>query len=276
MYPKKSHSPAPFPLERGDSHAFHFAAEYRDRGWNVLPLQGKTPAVSHWKELQTRRATEDERRDWFLGTGLDVGIVTGKISGLVVIDCDTEEEVAYWLDHYPASPLTVRTGGGGAHFYYQAHSEVEVRNGTHLFGRAIDVRGEGGYVVAPPSRHASGRPYAWINETSYRLESVPVVDPAWFEDGLTSERMPSDGTCPIRHPAAYIQKIQAVSGERGHDQTYRAACILRDAGLSSQETLRELTLWNRTHAHPPWSPGELVHKVKSVFQALRHTEDTDT
>jgi hypothetical protein len=74
---------------------------------------------------------------------------------------------------------TVRTGSGGAHIYL-AHPGVKVRNnaGTKL-GPGIDVRGDGGYVIAPPSRHASGAVYTWEN----RAPDVPAM-PEWLVDQL--------------------------------------------------------------------------------------------
>ena len=73
----------------------------------------------------------------------NVGIVTGRVSGLVVVDLDTREDAAYWLESYPKSPLMVRTGRGGLHIYYQAPKDVEVRNRIRIHSRAIDIRGEG-------------------------------------------------------------------------------------------------------------------------------------
>lgn len=81
----------------------------------------------------------------------------------------------------------------------------------------------------------------------------------------------------IRRPRSYIRTIHAISGQHGHNQTFRAACKLRDAGLTPEEALCELVIWNRTNATPPWSVQELLHKVQSAYQPRGnrhiHTEE---
>ena len=275
MYPQHTNN-----TERGrmedDRHTFHFAAEYRDRGWNVLPLHGKKPALAGWKDLQCRRPTEDELVSWFIRTGCNLGIITGRISGIVVIDCDSPDEVNYWRSHFPPTPLVVRTGRGGAHFYYQAPPDSPVHNRVRIRGRAIDIRGEGGYVVAPPSRHANGNAYTWECWGDYCLDEVPVADPSWSRGGPLSRPSSGPVTGTIRDPRAYVQRIRAIAGERGHDHTYRVACILRKAGLTPEEALAELMVWNQTNAHPPWTPRELLHKVQSVYRINDSSGSTPT
>ena len=71
----------------------------------------------------------------------------------------------------------------------------------------------------------------------------------------------------VRQVAAYISQIEAISGEGGHNATYRVACRLRDAGLSPTEAMAMLVRWNETNAVPPWTEWELTHKIKSAFDA---------
>ena len=73
----------------------------------------------------------------------------------------------------------------------------------------------------------------------------------------------------IRDGHAYIAQIQAISGQRGHMQTFRAACKLRDAGMRPDEALDALRTWNTTNAKPPWTAQELSHKVRDAFKACR-------
>jgi hypothetical protein len=71
----------------------------------------------------------------------------------------------------------------------------------------------------------------------------------------------------VRHAQKYILKITAVAGEGGHRHTFRAACKLRDAGLTPDEALTLLSQWNETNATPAWSEKELRHKIESAFAA---------
>lgn len=129
------------------------------------PSAGKHPALPSWKEFQKRRATEGEIRGWFTGhPELNVGIVTGRISGIVVLDVDGEEghqalrEAV--MSKLPATPH-VHTGGGGDHYFFR-YPENGIANSAGKIAERVDVRGEGGFVVAPPSMHRSGDTYSWV------------------------------------------------------------------------------------------------------------------
>src|SRR5207248_3906466 len=98
----------------------------------------------------------------------NVGVRTGAVSGLVVIDVDARHGGAASLGHLlrrfgalPPGPR-VRTGGG-MHLYFRHPGESIANDVGRRLGPGIDVRGDGGYVIAPPSRHASGARYAWAS-----------------------------------------------------------------------------------------------------------------
>ena len=136
-----------------------YALEYRGRNWSVIPCNGKVPAVS-WSEYQSSRPRFDDVRRWFRRrAGYNVAVVTGSVSRIIVVDCDSESDSQWWAEHFEATPLSVSTGSGGTHFYYRS-TDTEVRNRTRILGRRIDIRGDGGLVVAPPSTHPqTGRLY---------------------------------------------------------------------------------------------------------------------
>lgn len=248
-----------------EGFAFHFAAEYYDRGWSTIPLNGKRPALQSWVEFQTRRAGLNEVRSWLNSGATNIGVVTGKLSGLVVVDCDTADDAAFWRASHPRTPLEVITGRGGRHFYYQFPTGTNVTNRAGVLNRKIDIRGEGGYVVAPPSLHPNGNRYRWEDSSTYSLSDLPHFLPEWIASEPTKASRTTRST--VHRPRSYIRSIRAISGERGHNQTYRAACTLRDSGLTPEEALCELVLWNRTNASPPWSVEELLHKVQSAYQS---------
>lgn len=257
-------------------HTFHYASEYRDRGYSVVPLRGKVPAIA-WAEYQHRRASLSMISTWFGERSkqqFNVGIVTGRVSSLIVVDLDDHDAETMWLREKPASPLMVRTGSGGLHVYYRQPQDA-VRNRVRVLGHKIDIRGEGGLVVAPPSLHSkSHRPYFWLFEGDYSEEKVPVYDPSWIEEPApnaisgTSHRAATRFEEPASRyrVASYISKIRAISGQGGHNSTFRATCFLRDAGLSPEEALDMIRIWNRTNADPPWSEKELIHKVESAYR----------
>ena len=148
----------------------------------------------------------------------------------------------------------------GFHLYF-AHPGGTVQNAIRVEGR-YDVRGDGGYVLAPPSVHSAGE-YEW----KLPLTGIPVTTLGLFDRAWRPESKMSDAeTKAIADGVAYIATITAISGQRGHDDTYRAACCLRAAGMGEAEALLALQDWNKTNAQPPWSDRDLLHKIQDAYR----------
>src|SRR2546427_3278028 len=134
--------------------------QYLALGFSIIPIKpgSKSPLLDSWKEYSVRRATREEVEGW-LAKWPDCGwaIITGKVSGVVGFDCDE----ASLQPPLPAT-LTCRTGKG-RHYYYRLPPGATVR--THKIEGlpGLDtLRGEGSYLIAPPSVHPStGAIYAW-------------------------------------------------------------------------------------------------------------------
>ncbi len=131
------------------------ALYYQSIGFSIIPIgSDKKPLIS-WKKYQTEKASPTEIERWFsIYPEMGIGIVTGKISGIVVVDIEKGGS----SKGYP-STVTAKTGGEGFHLYYK-HPGHEVPNGTRV-RELTDIRGDGGYVVAPPSKSTKGL-YEWI------------------------------------------------------------------------------------------------------------------
>ena len=143
------------------------ALDYLGRGWSVIPVveRQKRPAVP-WKAYQSRLVSEKTLGNWFHRCpDCNVAIVTGALSGLVVLDVDPrhggKESLRKLEREHGKLPETMEsmTGGGGRHVYF-AHPGGEVRNRANI-EPGIDLRGDGGCIVAPPSIHPSGKRYRW-------------------------------------------------------------------------------------------------------------------
>ena len=211
------------------------AVVYARRGWPVFPCHSPVPlpvactcgmpdCASPGKHPRIRRglhsATTDEpqvRRWWERWPHANVGIRTGAESCLVVVDIDpahggTEslERLVNSNGRFFDTTRTVRTGGGGWHFYFR-HPGGLVRNDTgRRLGPGIDVRGDGGYVLAPPSLHSSGNRY----ELGAPRREV-VVLPDWLVERLTREpeRPAFPSTDPVNGPRAERWAAAAFTGE---------------------------------------------------------------
>jgi hypothetical protein len=143
------------------------ALEYLDRGWSVIPIRerAKRPAVP-WKAFQSKCVSRKTLHEWYgRNPEYNVAIVTGALSGLVVVDVDPRhggtESLRKLEREHGQLPETMesKTGGGGRHLYF-AHPGGVVTNRTNI-EPGIDLRGDGGCIVTPPSIHPSGKQYRW-------------------------------------------------------------------------------------------------------------------
>ena len=138
------------------------AIEYANRGWRVIPIRPgeKRPALNNWTETAT--TNPDLITSWWTGPYRDhgIGIATGPESGIFILDVDITETKAgdetlndLQTIHGPLpETLTVLTGSGGWHLYYRYPSHLEIRNDAgRRLGPGLDIRGNGGQVVAPPA-----------------------------------------------------------------------------------------------------------------------------
>lgn len=187
------------------------ALSYVARGWHVIPIHWSDPSrpggcscgklecsspgkhpVAQLVPQGLKNATLNPQvvRDWWGGPyrKANVGIVTGEASGLVVLDVDPKNGGTGSLENLLREhgdfrgTLTQRTGSGGLHFLFR-HPGFPVRNSAGAVGTGLDVRGDGGYIVAAPSNHASGGTYAWVEETAALLPmphwlAAPTADRA--------------------------------------------------------------------------------------------------
>lgn len=133
-------------------------------GCSVIPLggdDGKKPLIKTWTEFQTRQPSEAELEEWNTRwPDANIGIITGAVSGLVVIDADGDEGLAWMKEHLPVTSVYVKTGKGW-HAYFK-HPGKHINNKVRMAPQ-IDIRADGGYVVAPPSVHkVTGSKYEWV------------------------------------------------------------------------------------------------------------------
>lgn len=234
-------------------------------GISVIELRpnDKRP-TGEWGEFRERLPSADEISRW--DDKANIGLATGKQSRIGVVDCESKADAEWFWNEKGQTPTVVRTRRG-YHLYFRwtegvgNAAKVKDKDGKPRY----DVRGEGGYVVCPPST-IDGAEYEYV--FSRRLvepEGLPEFQIEWMPkiygtNGHSNEqRKISDGM-------KYITKIRAVSGQGGHNDTYRAACALRESGMLETEALAAMVEWNVTNAEPPWSTAELLHKVKDAYR----------
>ena len=134
------------------------ALEYAVHGYAILPLQKgkKIPNLKSWKQYQENAPTEEEIAEWWeKSPEANVGVITGKISGITVVDIDTKGETVVPLDAFPKTH-TIKTPSGGYHLYYEYDPRIQQTANTFPQFPHVDIRNDGGYVVAPPSSTEKG------------------------------------------------------------------------------------------------------------------------
>jgi hypothetical protein len=242
---------------RTKQRTYKYAETYVKLGFSVIPLSGKKPTIK-WAQYQTRQPTEEELEEWFLkGENYNIGIVTGKISEIVIVDFDTEKALEVAQEHnFPETPI-VRTGRG-CHFYFKYRDGI--RNSQKM-GNGIHLRGDGGYVVAPPSIHPETQAeYEWI-EAPWK---VPLAElPQMVLQELQKVASPQR---PLKELYNGVPE-----GERNTSLARLAGSWVRD-GLSLEECLKEASIWNQRN-NPPLDDKEVEKTVKSIFH--RHYNKLD-
>jgi len=236
------------------------ALAYAAQGFSVIPIQAreKKPLIA-WDQFQTRRATVDEIRAWWTKwPDVNLGIVTGAISGLIVIDLDSIEAKdklkkllpTYDLNRVPRS----RTGKGWQLFF--KHPGVTLQNRAGIIP-GLDVRGDGGYVVAPPSIHPNGKSYKWEVPIKGELPKLPVE----LFKLITSQNHNGEGDRERFNTAEMWEGVP--EGERD-DKLFRYACLLRSLN-TPRDVAEELILKAASRCKPPFPERIALEKVESAY-----------
>lgn len=212
-----------------------------------------------------REATTDAqliKEWWAVYPDANIGIATGTISGIVVLDIDPAHQgdrtLSRLMDRLGDLPptWTVETGGGGNHVYFR-HPSAEVRNSAGKLGPGLDVRGEGGYVVAPPSRHASGGRYSWYAERHIKDHDLADM-PQWLLERVADS---------LHTVVSDAIPTRIAEGLRNTTLT-SAAGAMRRKGFSAKAIQAALRVTNQESCVPPLPDDELWRIAKSVERYL--------
>ena len=221
------------------------------RSWPVLPLKvrGKVPLTPHGcKDASTD--PEAVLSWWEKCPAANIGIATG---ALVVIDIDGPQGESTWsglIGKHGPLPVTLESRTGNGHHLFFTSDGHEVRNdtGTKL-GPGIDIRGRGGYVVAPPSVHPTGRRYTWAND-------CPVAAmPSWLASKLS-------------RPASQITSATDMGdripkGERNSTLASLAG-TMRSRGMSQRAISAALLAHNEDFCDPPLGRDEVKRVATNI------------
>lgn len=238
------------------------ALEYLERGWSVIPISARTkipPVGMPWHMYQERLPTKEEVDAWWtMYPDANIAIITGSISGLVVVDVEKRSLELQYLQHNYPTPYEVLTGGGGRHLIYSYPRTGERVSNFINKKEGVDLRAEGGYVIAPPSYHPSGRRYEWLRTGSGRPPEYSSAITERYGRGAATER--SNG---IKNEKWLTEIMQGVEEGGRHDAAARLAGYWLSKGIPADVTTEMLLDWN-TKNSPPIESSEIARTVKSV------------
>jgi len=260
-----------------------------------ITIKCKQPYIK-WTEYQHRLPTEEEVTNWFTSNPLaNIGIITGAVSNLVVFDLDSDAAV-HFAEEMGGFQDTVKVKTGRGYHIYMKHPGFYVNNQVKQELK-IDIRADGGLVVAPPSLHGSGHHYEWVEGNS-----IFQIDPAecspWMIDYLkdiSSSTPPSD----LEKDLTNILKIEVKETEdspgiksleiknqenkrRDYLDILKNGCVPGErnacaatlvghwfkTGMKEDEIWEYFQNWNQGKNTPPIGIDEL----KKIFDSIKTTE----
>jgi hypothetical protein len=212
-----------------------------------------------------RDATTDPARIahlWSLRPDANIGGATGRI---IALDIDPRHEglatLARLEAKYGALPATWRiiTGGGGEHIYFRPSPlPAIIRNSTAKLGPGLDVRGDGGYVLLPPSLHINGRRYQWKPGCTPDQRPLAAL-PSWLAAALAEPTKPGASAATWRDLVT-----NDVSEGKRNDTIARFAGHLLRRYVDPHVVLELLLAWNATRCKPPLGCDEITGIVNSI------------
>ena len=206
----------------------HAAQVLIDHQFRVLPIHrfdevhgrcscGDENCSSPGKHPRTRNGCRDAVADVLqfmdvtakLNGDSNLAIATGESSGVFVVDVECPAVESFQSKGPLPETVIAETGGGGRHYYFRLPSDREIGNRVRIHDEPIDTRGGGGYVLCPPSNHASGGQYRWINAPG----TTPIADaPEWLLDFVTSRK--TGGSMKLKVAESLASASGASVGQR--------------------------------------------------------------
>ena len=233
-----------------------------ERGLAVFPCwqRSKKPATSHGF-YDASKDVAVVGRWWHDNPNFNIGVATGAVSNLLVVDIDNIDAEAELrrleAEHGMPLPATVEViTARGRHIYFCMPTGLDIRCSASETG--IDIRANGGYVLAPPSIHPSGRRYAWSVDTASALAAAPD----WLLNRIgTRGGGNGNAAAPVSEWRELVKGV--TEGARDCSLARLAGYLLRRR-VDPHVTLELLQGWNETRCAPPLPTGDVMRIVNSI------------
>lgn len=270
-------------VDSANTEMLDAALEYAKRGWHVIPLwwplpngkcgcnnpdcekknsQGKHPIIKDWPNAGTTD-TNKITSWWAKWPRANIGILTGKRNGLLLLDVDLKGDgpgvlVALEQENsrLPDSVEAI-TGSGGRHVLFKYPVTRKIPNKAR-FQDGLDTRSDGGMFVAAPSLHVSGGRYEW--DVAYHPEDIALADcPEWLL------RYMCEADASVKGPAKNLKEVEFIKDGSRNDTLFKIACGWRNLpGMTEPVILSALFSLNEERCKPPLDASELELIAKSA------------
>lgn len=247
------------------------ALHYSQIGLSVIPVKPDKKPYIKWEDFQKRKSTPEEiRRWWKKWPPAMIGIVTGPISEIDVVDTDNQEadeELQSYLSDSFVCP-TQRTPSGGKHYLF-AHAEG-ICNSNDRSHFNFHVRGEGGYFIAAPSINGTKGRYQWMDGLSIEEVAPPPMPDALYKELISSYALGYKGAVTDKSSSVTNRDISlhpvtlAEEGTRDH-AIFHLANFLVKGGCPEQEAFQYLEIFAKS-CNPKFPLNEMRQKVKSAMK----------
>jgi len=228
------------------------------RGFHIFPCRPRDKRPATVQGLKDATTDPDVISAWWQQQpDSNIAIATGAASGIFVVDVDGLDAEATLrqleAEHGPLPATVEAITARGRHIYFRWPQEP-VRNSAGKIGLHIDVRGDGGYVLCPPSVHPSGRRYCWSVDSANRIADAP----GWL---LAKQK---GATVSVTPSPEWRTLIEGVSeGARDCSLAKLAGHLLRHH-VNPFVTLGLLQSWNTTNCTPPLPAADIERIVNSI------------
>ncbi len=246
---------------------------YAELGYRSVPLwpDSKVPCL-RWREWMDAYPTFALYRQWFQDKRRNIAIVCGK--GLLVGDVDDPDFLPMALHLLGETPQQSRSPSGGTHLWYRGRKvSTPIGNKVRVQGHPIDLRSDGGLIVAPPST-INGIGYEWLTPV-LPASQLPVARIGWTRSRTHRKAqqivLGPDKPFSWARAQAYMGRIEpAISGQGGHKKTFYAACKAVWLAKGDAEIAWVLLCEYNRRCQPAWDENSLMHKLGDALAKFRN------
>lgn len=248
------------------------ALTYLRKGYSLLPVQKNKKPFIEWAEYQKRLPTEKEITDWWQKwPNANIGIVTGSVSGIVVVDVDEAcgfEELEKYIPDSLICP-TASTARGGRHYYFKAPEQPIPGNVRGLPG--IDLRAEGNFIMAPPSVYHEGTVHGvweWLPDLSLLNTHLPCLPDsllAYYNNKSLLNNI-------YKNRNNHANQKLFLQGSRDNDIFHVANCLVK--GGMTHDNITQVLEILANNCQPPFPEKEIPLKIESAIKRSERREHT--